>query len=38
MDKNTYKKMIIEYIEDIENVNTLEYIYTFIKHFIEKWG
>ena len=34
----TYKKMIIEYIEDIENVNALEYIYTFIKHFIEKWG
>lgn len=38
MNEQDYKKLIIECVESIKNVNVLEYLYTFIKHFIEKWG
>lgn len=33
-----YKSEIIHLIESIGNNGTLEYLYTFIKMFIEKWG
>lgn len=33
-----YKIKIIEMVEKIENVGTLEYLYTFIRLFLEKWG
>ena len=33
-----YKKMIFDIIEKIENYGALEYLYTFIKLFVEKWG
>lgn len=33
-----YKQKIIELVEKINNQGTLEYLYTFIKLFLEKWG
>lgn len=33
-----YKKSIIELVEQISNQGALEYLYTFIKLFLEKWG
>ena len=33
-----YKKEIIQMIKEIENTGTLEYLHTFIKLFLEKWG
>lgn len=33
-----YKKEIIEIINNVENKGTLEYLYTFISLFLEKWG
>lgn len=33
-----YKRKIIELVEKIENHGVLEYLYTFIKLFLEKWG
>lgn len=33
-----YKREIIEMIERISNKSVLEYLHTFIKLFIEKWG
>ena len=33
-----YKEEIIRLINGIEKNGTLEYLYTFIKQFIEKWG
>lgn len=33
-----YKKKIIEMIENVNNHGTLEYLYTFIRLFLEKWG
>lgn len=33
-----YKKSIIQMIEKIERKGTIEYLHTFIKLFIEKWG
>ena len=33
-----YKKEIIEMINEIKKTGTLEYLYTFIKLFLEKWG
>ncbi len=38
MDEQDYKKLIIECVEDIKSVSALEYLYTFIKHFLRKWG
>ena len=38
MDKNDYREKIIEMIDEISNVGTLEYLYTFISLFINKWG
>lgn len=37
-EKNYYKDRIIELVEKIENPGILEYLYTFIKLFLEKWG
>lgn len=37
MEEN-YKKKIIELVEKIENVEILEYLHTFIKLFLKKWG
>lgn len=31
MEKEEYKKMIIEKIESIDNINILQYLYVFIK-------
>ncbi len=36
--KNIYKNKIIEVVAKIENPGILEYLYTFIKLFLEKWG
>ena len=33
-----YKTEIIKMIKNINNSGTLEYLYTFIKLFLEKWG
>ncbi|MGN0272387.1 MAG: hypothetical protein ACI4DL_06450 [Lachnospiraceae bacterium] len=33
-----YRELIIEMVEKIENRGTLEYLYTFLKLFLEKWG
>ena len=33
-----YKNEIIKLIEKIENAGTLEYLHSFIKLFLEKWG
>lgn len=33
-----YKNLLIKTINGIENQGTLEYLYTFTKLFIEKWG
>ena len=33
-----YEKEIIQMIKEIENAGTLEYLHTFIKLFLEKWG
>lgn len=33
-----YKKEMIKMIEGIQDIGTLEYLYTFIKRFLEKWG
>lgn len=33
-----YKEELIEMIRGIEKTGTLEYLYTFIKLFLEKWG
>ena len=37
-EKVIYKRKIIELVEKIENPGILEYLYTFIKLFLEKWG
>lgn len=33
-----YRDMIIEMVGEIKNEGTLEYLYTFLQLFIEKWG
>lgn len=33
-----YGDMIIEMVGEIKNEGTLEYLYTFLQLFIEKWG
>ena len=33
-----YKKEIIEMINGIKKTGTLEYLHTFIKLFLERWG
>lgn len=37
-EKDYYKDKIIEMIKKIENQSILEYLHTFIKLFLEKWG
>lgn len=37
-EKILYREKIVEMVNEIENAGTLEYLYTFIKLFIEKWG
>lgn len=37
-EKEYYRQKIIEMINKIDNLGTLEYLYTFIKLFLEKWG
>jgi hypothetical protein len=38
LGKDYYKNEIIKLIEKIENAGTLEYLHSFIKLFLEKWG
>lgn len=38
MNEEDYKNLIIECIKNISNKSILEYLYTFIKMFLEKWG
>ena len=38
IESSDYKNMLIEIIDRIENQGALEYLYTFTKLFIEKWG
>lgn len=33
-----YKRAIIEMLDTVENSGALEYLYTFIQLFLEKWG
>lgn len=33
-----YKKLIIKCVESIDNDRVLEYLYTYIKLFVKKWG
>ncbi len=33
-----YNRLIIEMVEKIKNQGTSEYLYKFIKLFLEKWG
>ena len=33
-----YKEKLIRLIEKIDDDSKLEYLYTFIKLFLEKWG
>lgn len=37
-EKEFYKEKIIEMVGEIENPGILEYLHTFIKLFLEKWG
>lgn len=37
-EKKFYEEKITEMVEKIENAGILEYLYTFIKLFLEKWG
>ena len=37
-EKRILQKKIIEMVEKIEDVDILEYLHTFIKLFLEKWG
>lgn len=34
----TYREQIIEMVKKIDNAGTLEYLHTFIKLFLERWG
>lgn len=38
MDYKEKQKEIIAMVEKIEKIGTLEYLYTFIKLFLKKWG
>ena len=33
-----YKEEIKKMLDSLSNAGTLEYLYTFIKLFVEKWG
>ena len=37
-ERDYYCQRILEMLGKIENTGTLEYLYTFIRLFIEKWG
>lgn len=37
-EKEFYQREIIEMIQKVEDLNILEYLHTFIKLFLEKWG
>lgn len=37
-EKRILQKKIIETVEKIEDADILEYLHTFIKLFLEKWG
>lgn len=37
-EKEVYRQRIIEMVKKIDNAGTLEYLHTFIKLFLERWG
>jgi hypothetical protein len=37
-NEENYKDKLIELINKIENTGTLEYLYSFIKNFLKRWG
>lgn len=37
-EKEVYRERIIEMVKKIDNAGTLEYLHTFIKLFLERWG
>lgn len=37
-EKEYYKDKIIEMVNKIEKVGTLEYLHRFLELFLEKWG
>ena len=37
-EKVLYEDKIVEMVNSINDTGTLEYLYTFIKLFLEKWG
>ena len=38
MKSMDYKEEIKKMLDSLNNAGTLEYLYTFIKLFVEKWG
>ncbi len=38
LDEEKKKEELIEMIENIENADTIKYLHTFIKTFLEEWG
>lgn len=33
-----YRKKIVEMVESIDNLGTLQYLHRFLELFLEKWG
>lgn len=38
LDEKKKKEELIEMIKNIENADTIKYLHTFIKTFLEEWG
>ena len=38
MNELELKRKIVDMLDNIENTGTLEYLYIFIRLFLEKWG
>lgn len=38
MEEKKKKEELIKMIESIENADTIKYLHTFIKTFLEEWG
>lgn len=38
MEEEKKKEELIKMIESIENADTIKYLHTFIKTFLEEWG
>lgn len=38
MEEKEKKEELLKMIENIENADTIKYLHTFIKTFLEEWG